>query len=131
MNTKLDKIFAEISAGELVDKITILEIKKENIKNTEKLSEINKELESLRKTFIKSIKSNPEIEGLIKDLKKINLQLWAIEDGKRLAEKNQSFGEDFIKLARDVYKINDLRANIKLKINLALGSNIKEVKSYE
>ena len=131
MNTKLDKIFAEISAGELVDKITILEIKKENIKNTEKLSEINKELESLRKTFIKSIKSNPEIEGLIKDLKKINLQLWAIEDGKRLAEKNQSFGEDFIKLARDVYKINDLRANIKLKINLALGSNIKQVKSYE
>ena len=131
MNTKLDKIFAEISAGELVDKITILEIKKENITNTEKLSEINKELESLRKTFIKSIKSNPEIEGLIKDLKKINLQLWAIEDGKRLAEKNQSFGEDFIKLARDVYKINDLRANIKLKINLALGSNIKEVKSYE
>ena len=131
MNTKLDKIFAEISAGELFDKISILEIKKENIKNTEKLSEINKELESLRKTFIKSIKSNPEIEGLIKDLKKINLQLWAIEDGKRLAEKNQSFGEDFIKLARDVYKINDLRANIKLKINLALGSNIKEVKSYE
>ena len=131
MNTKLDKIFAEISAGELVDKITILEIKKENITNTEKLSEINKELESLRKTFIKSIKSNPEIEGLIKDLKKINLQLWAIEDGKRLAEKNKSFGEDFIKLARDVYKINDLRANIKLKINLALGSNIKEVKSYE
>ena len=131
MNTKLDKIFAEISAGELVDKITILEIKKENIKNKEKLSEINKELESLKKTFIKSIKTNPEIEGLIKDLKKINLQLWAIEDGKRLAEKNQSFGEDFIKLARDVYKINDLRANIKLKINLALGSNIKEVKSYE
>ena len=68
---------------------------------------------------------------MIKDLKKINLQLWAIEDGKRLAEKNKSFGEDFIKLARDVYKINDLRANIKLKINLALGSNIKEVKSYE
>ena len=131
MGNKLDKILAEISAGELVDKITILEIKKENITNTEKLSEINKELESLRKTFIKSIKSNPEIEGLIKDLKKINLQLWAIEDGKRLAEKNQSFGEDFIKLARDVYKINDLRANIKLKINLALGSNIKEVKSYE
>tara|TARA_B110001452_G_C15099182_1_gene383304 strand:- start:378 stop:773 length:396 start_codon:yes stop_codon:yes gene_type:complete len=131
MNTKLDKIFAEISAGELVDKITILEIKKENIKNEDKLSDINKELDSLKKTFNESIVSNSKIKDLIKDLKEINLKLWVIEDSKRLAEKKQDFGSEFIKLARNVYKINDLRAAVKLKINLALGSNIKEVKSYE
>ena len=131
MNTKLDKIFAEISAGELVDKITILEIKKENIKNEDKLSDINKELDSLKKTFNESIVSNSKIKDLIKDLKEINLKLWVIEDSKRLAEKKQDFGSEFIKLARNVYKINDHRAAVKLKINIALGSNIKEVKSYE
>ena len=131
MNTKLDKIFAEISAGELIDKITILEIKKENIKNEDKLSDINKELDSLKKTFNESIVSNSKIKDLIKDLKEINLKLWVIEDSKRLAEKKQDFGSEFIKLARNVYKINDHRAAVKLKINIALGSNIKEVKSYE
>ena len=131
MNTKLDKIFAEISVGELVDKITILEIKKENIINEDKLSDINKELDSLKKTFNESIVPNSKIKDLIKDLKEINLKLWAIEDGKRLAEKKQDFGSEFIKLARNVYKINDHRAAVKLKINIALGSNIKEVKSYE
>ena len=131
MNTKLDKIFTEISAGELVDKITILEIKKIKITNEKKLIEINKELISLKVTFNKFIPDDTIIKNYIEDLKKVNSQLWDIEDGKRNAEKKQSFGEEFINLARSVYKINDERAEIKLKINQALGSNIKEVKSYE
>jgi len=130
MNTKLDKIFTEISAGELVDKITILEIKKIKITNEKKLIEINKELISLKVTFNKFIPDDTIIKNYIEDLKKVNSQLWDIEDGKRNAEKKQSFGEEFINLARSVYKINDERAEIKLKINQALGSNIKEVKSY-
>ena len=130
MNTKLDKIFTEISAGELVDKITILEIKKIKITNEKKLIEINKELISLKVTFNKFIPDDTIIKNYIEDLKKINSRLWNIEDGKRNAEKKQSFGEEFINLARSVYKINDERAEIKLKINQALGSNIKEVKSY-
>jgi|TARA_B110000438_G_scaffold282952_1_gene310473 hypothetical protein len=131
MNTKLDKIFTEISAGELVDKITILEIKKIKITNEKKLIEINKELISLKVTFNKFIPDDTIIKNYIEDLKKVNSQLWDIEDGKRNAEKKQSFDEEFINLARSVYKINDERAEIKLKINQALGSNIKEVKSYE
>ena len=131
MNTKLDKILAEISAGELVDKITILEIKKIKILNDAKLKEINKELLTLNNTFESSISNSSSILSLIKDLKKINLKLWDIEDGKRLAEKNNDFGENFINLARNVYKLNDKRAKIKLMINETLGSNIKEVKSYE
>jgi len=131
MNTKLDKILAEISAGELVDKITILEIKKIKILNDAKLKEINKELLTLNSTFESSISNSSSILSLIKDLKKINLKLWDIEDGKRLAEKNNDFGENFINLARNVYKLNDKRAKIKLMINETLGSNIKEVKSYE
>lgn len=131
MNTKLDKILAEISAGELIDKITILEIKKSKISNNDKLIEIEKELLSLNQTMKEFIPDNSNISKFINDLKDINLKLWAIEDGKRLAEKNNDFGEKFLELARNVYKINDERAKIKLAINNALGSNIKEVKSYE
>ena len=131
MNTKLDKILAEISAGELLDKITILEIKKEKIENKDKLIEIEKELISLNVTMKKFIPDNPKISSFKDTLKNINLKLWDIEDGKRYAEKNKDFGEKFIELARNVYKFNDERAKIKLAINNTLGSNIKEVKSYE
>ena len=128
----MDKILAEISAGELIDKITILEIKKEKISNKEKLIEVNKELISLNETLKKTIKNDEsKILSFKNDLKNINLKLWDIEDGKRSAEKNNKFDEKFIQLARNVYKFNDKRAKIKLAINNALGSNIKEVKSYE
>ena len=127
----MDKILAEISAGELIDKITILEIKKEKISNKEKLVEVNKELVSLNETLKKSINDESKILSFKNDLKNINLKLWDIEDGKRSAEKNNKFDEKFIELARSVYKFNDERAKIKLAINNALGSNIKEVKSYE
>ena len=131
MSKKMDKILAEISAGELIDKITILEIKKEKINNKEKLVEVNKELISLNETLKKSINDESKILSFKMDLKNINLKLWDIEDGKRSAEKNNQFDEKFIQLARNVYKFNDERARIKLAINNALGSNIKEVKSYE
>ena len=131
MNTKLNKILAEISAGELIDKITILEIKKEKITNKDKLIEIEKELLSLNDTMKKFIPNNSEISKFKNSLKDINLKLWDIEDGKRSAEKNNDFGEKFVELARKVYKFNDERAKIKLAINNSLGSNIKEVKSYE
>ena len=131
MSKKMDKILAEISAGELIDKITILEIKKEKISNKEKLVEVDKELISLNETLKKSINDESKILSFKNDLKNINLKLWDIEDGKRLAEKNSQFDETFIELARSVYKFNDERAKIKLAINNALGSNIKEVKSYE
>ena len=131
MSKKMDKILAEISAGELIDKITILEIKKEKISNKEKLVEVNKELISLNETLKKSINDESKIMSFKNDLKNINLKLWDIEDGKRSAEKNNKFDEKFIELARSVYKFNDERAKIKLAINNALGSNIKEVKSYE
>ncbi len=131
MSKKMDKILAEISAGELIDKITILEIKKEKINNKEKLVEIDKEMDSLKETLKNSISDESKILSLKKDLKIINLKLWDIEDGKRFAEKNNQFDEKFIQLARNVYKFNDERAKIKLAINNILGSNIKEVKSYE
>ena len=131
MGNKMDKILAEISAGELIDKITILEIKKEKITNEEKIENINKELFSLQESLKKYIPNTDKILTLKNDLKKINLKLWEIEDGKRAAEKNKKFDEKFIELARNVYKFNDERAKIKLLINNALGSNIKEVKSYE
>ena len=131
MIRKMDKILAEISVGELIDKITILEIKKEKISNKEKLIEVNKELISLNETLKKSINNESKISSFKNDLKNINLKLWDIEDGKRSAEKNNKFDEKFIELARSVYKFNDERAKIKLAINNALGSNIKEVKSYE
>ena len=131
MSNKIDKILAEISAGELFDKITILEIKKSKISNKEKLNDIEKELFSLKETVKKYIPNQSSISKYINDLKDINLKLWDIEDGKRAAEKNKDFGENFIELARNVYKYNDERAKIKLAINTSLGSNIKEVKSYE
>ena len=130
MNTKLNQILAEISAGELLDKITILEIKKEKIKDGQKLKDISKELSSLKKTSDEKIPDKSEINNLIINLKQINLKLWDIEENKRLAEKKQKFDEKFIKLSREVYKTNDERAKIKLKINEILGSNIKEVKSH-
>jgi len=131
MNTKLSKILAEISAGELIDKITILEIKKVKITNKNKLADVEKELLSLNETLIKFIPNNPKISKFKDDLKDINLKLWNIENDKRLAEKNKVFDKKFIELARNVYKSNDQRAKIKLEINNVLGSNIKEVKSHE
>ena len=131
MSNKMDKILAEISAGELFDKITILEIKKAKISNKEKLADINKELLSLNETVKKFIPDQSGISKYINELKNINLRLWDIEDGKRAAEKSKNFDEKFIELARNVYKFNDERAKIKLSINTLLGSNIKEVKSYE
>ena len=131
MNNKIDRILAEISAGELFDKITILEIKRAKISNKEKINDIEKELSSLNETVEKCIPNQSNISKYINDLKNINLKLWDIEDGKRAAEKNNDFGEKFIELARNVYKFNDERAKIKLAINTSLGSNIKEVKSYE
>ncbi len=131
MTTKLDKILAEISAGELIDKITILEIKLDKISDKVKINDVSKELVSLRETMQKHFPDQTEISNYMKSLKKINLKLWDIEDGKRLAEKNNDFGEKFIKLARDVYKLNDERAKVKLMINENFGSNIKETKSYK
>ena len=130
MTGKLDKILAEISAGELIDKITILEIKKDKITDQSKLSEIQKELGSLNVIMKNSIPDKNEIKDLKSKLKDINLKLWDVENGKRLSERNNDFGESFIILARNVYKYNDERAKIKLEINNYLGSNIKEVKSY-
>ena len=131
MSNKMDKILAEISVGELIDKITILEIKKDKISNKEKLVEVEKELVSLEATMNKYIPDQSKILVFKDDLKRINSKLWDIEDGKRLAEKNKLFDDNFIQLARKVYKSNDERAKIKLAINNTLGSNIKEVKSYE
>ena len=131
MKNKIDKILAEISAGELFDKITILEIKRAKISNKEKLKDVEKELSSLNETVKKIIPNQNNILKHIDDLKAINLKLWDIEDSKRAAEKNKDFGEKFIELARNVYKFNDERAKIKLEINIILGSNIKEIKSYE
>ena len=130
MSNKLDRIFAEISAGELIDKITILEIKKIKISDKNKLNEIEKELLSLNDIFKQFIPDSSSIDSLINNLKSINLKLWDIESKKRLAEKNLEFDAKFIELARSVYKNNDERAKIKLEINNILGSNIKEVKSH-
>ena len=130
MVNKLDKILAEISAGELIDKITILEIKKIKISDENKLKDVEKELTSLNETFKKFIPNPSQIKPLIDKLKSINLKLWDIENGKREAEKTKDFGKKFIDLARSVYKSNDERAKIKLEINNLLGSNIKEVKSH-
>ena len=130
MTNKLDKILAEISAGELIDKITILEIKKDKINDNKKLIDIEKELLSLNNTLKKSIFDPSKIKFLTEKLKAINLKLWNIENEKRLAEKNNNFDKNFIKLARSVYKDNDKRSKIKLEINNVLGSNIKEVKSH-
>ena len=131
MSKKMVKILAEISAGELIDKITILEIKKEKINDDQKLIDINKELISLNSTMKEFIPDLNKVSNLKNDLKNRNLKLWDIEDSKRNAEKNKKFDEEFIQLARNVYKFNDERAKIKLSINIILESNIKEVKSYK
>ena len=127
----MNKIYAEISAGELFSKITKLEIKKAKISNKQKLIDVEKELLSLNQTVKKFIPDHGKVSKQINSLKEINLKLWDIENGKRAAEKNNDFGERFIELARSVYKTNDERAKIKLEINIKLGSNIKEVKSHQ
>ena len=126
----MNKILVEISVGELLDKISILEIKKEKIKDTEKLKFINNELSILQDQFKKNIKSDDKLDGLYQLLKKINSKLWEIEDNKRQCEKDKSFTENFIKLSRDIHFLNDDRANIKLDINNYTGSKIKEIKKY-
>ena len=126
-----NKIFAEISVGELLDKISILEIKQNNLKDEEKLKIVTKELSSLKETLNKDVKFTDEIKSLYNDLKNINSKLWDIEDGKRDCERRKEFGEEFIQLARSVYIENDNRAKIKNNINKLSGSNISEVKSYE
>ena len=130
MSNKIDKILAEISAGELFDKITILEIKKAKISNKEKLIDINRELSSLNETVKKFIPDQSSISKYINDLKNINLKLWDIEDKKRAAEKNKKFDEKFVELARSVYQCNDIRSKLKLKINQLTGSSLQEVKQY-
>ena len=130
MANKSKKILSEISPGELLDKMTILEIKLNKIKDKEKLLEINKEYESLKETKKTDIKLTKNLESLIMELKETNLKLWDIEDKIRICEKNKDFGQNFVELSRGVYLNNDKRANIKSKINEALGSNIKEIKQY-
>ena len=126
----MNKIHIETSTGELVDKITILEIKKEKISDKKSLEIIDKEYSSLQDSVKKSLKINDEIKKLWNELKEVNLKLWEIEDKIRLAEKNKRFDEEFIKLARSVYQHNDNRAKIKSDINQLSGSNIKEIKQY-
>ena len=126
-----NKIFAEISVGELLDKISILEIKQANIKDQSKLEIINKEHASLKDALDKNVKITDEINSLYERLKNINTKLWGIEDSKRDCERRKDFGEEFIRLARSVYIENDTRAKIKNEINKLSGSNISEVKSYD
>jgi hypothetical protein len=126
----MNKIIVEVSVGELLDKISILEIKQDKIKDSEKLSFINNEHSILKNQFEKNVKSDEKLEKLFQDLKDINAKLWVIEDDKRDCEKNKDFGEKFIKLSRDVHFLNDDRAKIKLKINNHTGSAIKEIKEY-
>ena len=126
----MNKIVVEVSVGELLDKISILEIKKEKIKDPEKLRFINNEHEVLKDQFLKNVKSDEKVDSLFKFLKEINNKLWVMEDDKRLCEKNSDFGDEFIKLSRDVHFLNDERAKIKLEINNHTGSKIKEIKEY-
>ena len=126
----MNKILVEVSIGELLDKISILEIKKEKIKDVEKLKFINDEYDLLKKELNKNVKSDTRLDILFKTLKELNTRLWFIEDDKRLCEKNSDFGEKFIKLSRDVHFLNDNRAKVKLEINNYTGSKIKEIKEY-
>ena len=126
----MNKILVEVSVGELLDKISILEIKKEKILDLESLKIINSEYLDLKEQLKKNIKTNSEVDRLFDSLKEINSKLWLIEDDKRMCEKNSDFGEKFIKLSRDVHFLNDKRAKIKLEINNYSGSKIKEVKKY-
>ena len=126
----MNKIIVEVSTGELLDKISILEIKKEKIKDPNKLKFINDEHSILRDQLNKNIKTDDKIEKLFQSLKEINSKLWTIEDDKRQCEKDKDFGEKFVKLSRDVHFLNDDRAKIKLEINHYTGSKIKENKQY-
>ena len=126
----MNKIIVEVSIGELLDKISILEIKQEKIKDPEKLKFINNEYSILKDQLGKNVNSDDELNNLYKSLKEINVKLWVIEDDKRMCEKNKDFGEKFIELSRDVHFLNDKRAKIKLEINNHTGSKIKEVKEY-
>ena len=126
----MNKILVEVSVGELLDKISILEIKKEKIKNPEKLEYILNELSILKDELKNNIKSDAKLHELYQSLKIINARLWVIEDDKRKCEKEKDFTENFIKLSRDVHILNDDRAKIKLKINELTGSKIKEIKEY-
>ena len=126
----MNKIIVEVSVGELLDKISILEIKLDKIKDPKKLNFINNEHSILKNQLEKNVKSDEKLEKLFQDLKDINAKLWVIEDDKRDCEKNKDFGEKFIKLSRDVHFLNDDRAKVKLEINNHTGSAIKEIKEY-
>ena len=126
----MNKILVEVSVGELFDKISILEIKKDKIKDEEKLKYILDEYNLLKEQMVDKVKLNEKLNGLFDALKDINSKLWVIEDDKRLCEKNSDFGEKFIKLSRDIHFLNDKRASIKLEINNQTGSKIKEIKEY-
>ncbi|MDA7445612.1 DUF6165 family protein [Candidatus Pelagibacter ubique] len=126
----MNKILVEVSVGELLDKISILEIKQEKIKDPEKLKFINDEHSILKDQLDNNVKSDEKLNSLFKSLKDINAKLWVIEDDKRLCEKNSDFTEKFIKLSRDVHFLNDDRAKIKLEMNNHTGSKIKEIKEY-
>ena len=126
----MNKILVEVSVGELLDKISILEIKKEKISDPESLKIINSEYLVLNEQAKKNVSKSPKLASLFDGLKEINLKLWHIEDDKRMCEKNSDFGEKFIKLSRDVHFLNDKRAKIKLEINNLTGSKIKEIKEY-
>ena len=126
----MNKIIIEVSVGELLDKISILEIKKEKIKDTEKLKFINNEYSILKDQLKKNVKSDEKLNQMYQSLKDLNFKLWEIEDDKRKCEKNKDFGERFIQLSRDVHFLNDNRAKIKLEINNYSGSEIKEIKEY-
>ena len=126
----MNKIIVEVSIGELLDKISILEIKQEKIKDPEKLKFIKNEHSILKNQLKKNVKSDDKLNNLYQSLKEINVKLWVIEDDKRQCEKDKDFGEKFIKLSRDVHFLNDDRAKIKLEINNHSGSAIKEIKEY-
>ena len=126
----MNKILVEVSVGELLDKISILEIKREKIKDLEKLKFINDEYSVLKDQLNKNVKSDEKLSELFNSLKEINSKLWVIEDNKRLCEKNSDFSEKFIKLSRDVHFLNDDRAKLKLEVNNHAGSKIKEYTSY-
>ena len=126
----MNKIIVEISIAELLDKISILEIKQEKIKDSEKLKFINNEHSILKDQLEKNVKTDEKMNNLYQSLKEVNAKLWVIEDDKRQCEKDKDFGEKFIKLSRDVHFLNDDRAKIKLEINNHTGSTIKEIKEY-
>jgi len=126
----MNKIIVEVSIGELLDKISILEIKQEKIKDPEKLKFINNEHSILKDQLEKNVKSDDKLNSLYQSLKEINAKLWVIEDDKRQCEKDKDFGDKFIKISRDVHFLNDDRAKIKLEINNHTGSTIKEIKEY-